>query len=267
MKPQSTSIKVRIAITSALTASFSLLVPTSAMADEKVIESEQKSGIVNNVEAKPFMEHFGQTAPLFQSLAQGKVTASPDAVVSFDRVGVTSLPNPQIEIDRLAKVEAEKKEKEANEKAEKEKKEAEERRLEAEQVNSLSSVASLEYPHFMPSGIEPMSEIDERIVDIAATGLGKPYVWGGTTPDGWDCSGYVQWVYKQAGINIPRVNQWEAGKVTTNPVPGDIVVQNGQSHVGIYVGGGMMYSAMNPTDGTKFHPVNIYPSYFVHIER
>lgn len=267
MKHSSKSIKARIAITGAITASLSLLAPTAAMANEKTIDNDRASETVNNVSAKSFMEHIEQTAPLFKSAIRGTITASPDAKISFDRVAVTSLPNPQIEIDRLAKIEADKKEKEAKEKAEKEKQEAEKKRQEAEQANAIRTASSIEDPHFMPTGIEPMSDMDEKIVDIAATGLGSPYVWGGTTPDGWDCSGYVQWVYKQAGIDIPRVNQWTAGKVTTNPVPGDIVVQNNQSHVGIYVGGGMMYSAMNPSDGTKFHPVNIYPSYFVHIDR
>lgn len=90
---------------------------------------------------------------------------------------------------------------------------------------------------------------------IAYTGIGHPYVWGGTTPAGWDCSGFTQWVYAQAGISIPRVQAWSIMKPTSTPVPGDLVVQNGGAHVGIYVGNGMMISALNPSQGTLLHAV------------
>ena len=91
---------------------------------------------------------------------------------------------------------------------------------------------------------------------IAYTGIGSPYVWGGTTPSGWDCSGFTQWVYAQAGISIPRVNAWNAMTPTSTPAPGDLVMQNGGAHVGIYVGNGMMISALNPSQGTILHAVS-----------
>lgn len=91
---------------------------------------------------------------------------------------------------------------------------------------------------------------------IAYTGIGSPYLWGGTTPSGWDCSGFTQWVYAQAGISIPRTNAWTIMKPTSAPAPGDLVVQNGGAHVGIYVGNGMMISALNPSQGTLLHAVS-----------
>lgn len=93
------------------------------------------------------------------------------------------------------------------------------------------------------------------LAGIAYTGIGHPYVWGGTTPAGWDCSGFTQWVYAQAGISIPRVQAWSIMKPTSTPMPGDLVVQNGGAHVGIYVGNGMMISALNPSQGTLLHAV------------
>jgi cell wall-associated NlpC family hydrolase len=93
------------------------------------------------------------------------------------------------------------------------------------------------------------------IAALAYTGIGRPYVWGGTTPNGWDCSGFTQWVYAQAGISIPRVNAWTAMTPTSTPQPGDLVMQNGGAHVGIYVGNGMMISALNPSQGTLLHSV------------
>lgn len=94
------------------------------------------------------------------------------------------------------------------------------------------------------------------LAGIAYTGIGNPYVWGGTTPSGWDCSGFTQWVYAQAGISIPRVNAWNAMTPTSTPAPGDLVMQNGGAHVGIYVGNGMMISALNPSQGTILHAVS-----------
>ncbi|WP_307857586.1 C40 family peptidase [Paenarthrobacter sp. DKR-5] len=98
------------------------------------------------------------------------------------------------------------------------------------------------------------------IVANAYEGLGHTYVWGGTSPsDGWDCSGFVQWAYALAGIDLPRTEQWEALTRTSTPSPGDLVVQNPDgpghwSHVGIYVGDGMMISALNPSVGTVLLP-------------
>ncbi|WP_312875883.1 C40 family peptidase [Arthrobacter terrae] len=92
------------------------------------------------------------------------------------------------------------------------------------------------------------------VAAAAYGGIGHPYVWGGNTPSGWDCSGFVQWAYAQAGISLPRTNQWNGMVQTSNPQPGDLVVQNGGVHVGIYVGNGMVISALNPSDGTVLLP-------------
>lgn len=102
---------------------------------------------------------------------------------------------------------------------------------------------------------------DQSIVDTAHHGLGGAYVWGGTDYMAWDCSGYVQWVYAQNGISIPRVtwDQFAAGTPTTSPRPGDLVSQNGGSHVGIYLGGDQMISALNPQEGTIVHSVHAMP--------
>lgn len=113
-----------------------------------------------------------------------------------------------------------------------------------------------------------------KIIAAAREGLGGSYVWGGTDFKAWDCSGYVLWAMSKAGIQgIPRTEQWEVGKKTTNPQPGDLVVQipdgtNHWSHVGIYAGDGMMYSALNPSAGTLLHPVDWNPGseYFTFID-
>jgi peptidoglycan DL-endopeptidase CwlO len=108
--------------------------------------------------------------------------------------------------------------------------------------------------------LQNLSQIRKDILRFAQEGVGGTYVWGGTAFKAWDCSGYVQWIYRQVGINLPRTEQWTVGTRTDNPRPGDLVVQNADGpnhwgHVGIYAGDGMMYSALNPVVGTLAHPI------------
>lgn len=114
----------------------------------------------------------------------------------------------------------------------------------------------------------PASPKLEQVVNAAKKGLGTSYVWGGTSPvTGWDCSGYVQWVYAQAGISLPRTFQWVgAEKINQkDAVPGDIVVQNDGMHIGIYSGNGIMWSALNPSVGTLEHSTSIMKADFYRI--
>ncbi|MGO1726974.1 C40 family peptidase [Glutamicibacter bergerei] len=103
------------------------------------------------------------------------------------------------------------------------------------------------------------------IAGTAAKYSGVPYVWGGNTPSGWDCSGFVKYVYAQHGINIARGTSAILGsgqfKRTSSPKPGDLVFQNGGGHVGIYLGGGQMIGAQNPSVGTMIHSVTRNPLY------
>lgn len=105
----------------------------------------------------------------------------------------------------------------------------------------------------------------EAVVKAAYSGVGNPYVWGGNTPAGWDCSGFTKWAYAKAGINIQRTTSsiLASGqfKRTSTPQPGDLVFQNGGKHVGIYVGDGKMIGAQNPSVGTILHSVNRNPVY------
>lgn len=96
------------------------------------------------------------------------------------------------------------------------------------------------------------------IVATAQSGIGAGYVWGGKSFGAWDCSGFVSYVYAQHGINLTSYTFAMKNELrpTANPQPGDIVFQNGYNHVGIYVGNGMMISALNPSDGTQLHPVS-----------
>jgi len=82
------------------------------------------------------------------------------------------------------------------------------------------------------------------VVGIAMQYLGVPYVWGGESPKGFDCSGLVAYVYAQVGVSLPHytVAQWNYSDSASVPrdqlEPGDLVFFAGLGHVGIYVGGG-----------------------------
>ncbi|ASS87151.1 hypothetical protein GLN3_08645 [Geobacillus lituanicus] len=97
-----------------------------------------------------------------------------------------------------------------------------------------------------PKGQAPASKLDviELIADAAEL-LGTPYVWGGETPEaGFDCSGFIYYLFAQQGILLPRTvaDIWSVGKPVSSPAVGDIVFfetyKKGPSHAGIYIGNG-----------------------------
>lgn len=102
------------------------------------------------------------------------------------------------------------------------------------------------------------------VVAYAKKFLDVPYVWGGTTPAGFDCSGLVQYVYrKSVGIKLPRVSQAQRNVGTrvsrAQALPGDMVNYN--HHVGIYLGDGYMIHAPKPRDKVRIAKVYGNPVY------
>lgn len=98
----------------------------------------------------------------------------------------------------------------------------------------------------------------DRAVALARSQTGQPYVWGGTAPGGFDCSGFVQWVYTKAGLPVPRQleDQLAQGKRVERAAlkPGDLVTfvntyKEGLSHGGIYLGNNLFESASDEAHG------------------
>ena len=95
-----------------------------------------------------------------------------------------------------------------------------------------------------------------QIARMARSFAGTPYVWGGSTPSGFDCSGFVQYVYRKMGVNLPRVSyqQAQAGpRVALSELQaGDLVAwdnstrNNGADHIAIYLGGGLISESPRP---------------------
>ncbi|MFT4199593.1 C40 family peptidase [Gordonia sp. (in: high G+C Gram-positive bacteria)] len=98
-----------------------------------------------------------------------------------------------------------------------------------------------------------------RAVRAALSQRGVPYVWGGTTPKGFDCSGLTQWAYRRAGLELPRLaqNQDDAGfRVSRAQVqPGDLAVWDG--HVAMIVGDGQMVEAGDPVQVNPIRTTNL----------
>lgn len=101
-----------------------------------------------------------------------------------------------------------------------------------------------------------------EIVNYAKRFLGTPYVWGGTTPSGFDCSGFTSYVYRNAaGISLPRTSGSQAGVGTYigskgSLQPGDLVFFGSPTHhVGIYVGGGSYIHSPRTGDVVKISPL------------
>ena len=103
-----------------------------------------------------------------------------------------------------------------------------------------------------------MNPSGNDIVSIAMSLTGIPYVYGGSTPAGFDCSGFTQYVYARAGISIPRTSgaQGAAGTFVSasEARPGDLV-WHAYGHVGIYAGNGMVVEATTPGSVTKVQPL------------
>jgi len=110
------------------------------------------------------------------------------------------------------------------------------------------------------------------VVAIAMQYLGVPYVWGGASPSGFDCSGFIQYVFNQVGVSLPHhaASQYGYGTpVALNDLqPGDLVFFDGLGHAGIYIGGGQFIHAPHTGDVVKISSMSgWYSSTFVGARR
>lgn len=107
----------------------------------------------------------------------------------------------------------------------------------------------------------PASVTGQALADYALQFQGYPYVAGGNTPSGWDCSGFVQWVFAQFGVSLPHYSgaQMSVGTAVgsiAEAAPGDIIVNT--QHAAIYIGNGMVINALNPAQGTQVTSLAVF---------
>ncbi len=130
---------------------------------------------------------------------------------------------------------------------------------------TVSQVSTVSAPDCLPGVGQAPNDAAATAIAYAEQQLGKPYLWGGTGPDSFDCSGLVMMAYRAAGIDLPRTSelQWARGPRLSPHLaqPGDLVFFAGSDgtvkspgHVGLVIGGGLMIEAY----GTGY-PIRVAP--------
>lgn len=125
---------------------------------------------------------------------------------------------------------------------------------------------------FTIHGVNGGSSADKSAVSTIREYLGTPYVWGGESPKGFDCSGLLQYVWGKQGVQIPRTSQeqWNTGQTVGKSQlrPGDAVfftgsdgTQSAPGHVGMYIGNGKFVEAPHTGSSVRISNLNGYPGY------
>ncbi|MEC3951803.1 C40 family peptidase [Nocardia sp. CDC153] len=117
-------------------------------------------------------------------------------------------------------------------------------------------------PAPMPAAM-PKRTTGQRALDAARSKLGAYYRAGGNGPDSFDCSGFVQWSYREAGVELPRTSYSQLAAGTPVPLddlqPGDLVSYYGGGHSAMYLGDGKIIHASDYGSGVTISPLNNMP--------
>jgi cell wall-associated NlpC family hydrolase len=133
-------------------------------------------------------------------------------------------------------------------------------------ANQLAAIKSASITRVASNGIPVAGQAKgpgAAVVAVAKRQIGTPYVWGGESKAGFDCSGLVQFAYKKLGINLPRTaaEQGKAGRaVSYNHLrPGDLLVEGNGDHVVMYAGNGRVIAAPHTGTTVQYQPLSYFP--------
>ena len=240
---QTATAKRNVATASALIAGATLLTPVTANAAQVTVPNTGIAAEVPGIENVPGIANVPGIEQWIPSLA-GKADRGADvraAIAAVKNVpGIANVPGFNAWIDGV-----------------------EAKYAPAKAQTEYRAVAKASAPAAAPAP-KPQPSQGERIVSIAKSKIGSPYVYGAAGPNAFDCSGFTSWVYSQTGKQIPRTSgaQASAGrKVAISDLqPGDIVVYySGASHVAIYAGNGQIIDALNSGTPVGYRPLNYMP--------
>jgi cell wall-associated NlpC family hydrolase len=109
----------------------------------------------------------------------------------------------------------------------------------------------------------PQLTVGEKALQAAQSKIGAPYAYGAAGPSSFDCSGLVQWAYKQVGVNVPRTSQAQLGAGAPVALaelrPGDVVSFNGGGHSALYAGNGNVVHASTSGQPVKVAALSSMP--------
>lgn len=223
----------------AVCATFVAAAPAATAADQSGVAASERSFPKTSVARKDVL----------------KESVSTDVKGNWGGIESLNVPKTKSQAEKDAEAKAEQERQEAAARAQQE--------AAAQQAAAASRSAtrsSLESSSSASLTVNPPdSKTAAALVSYAEQFVGQvPYVWGGSTTSGWDCSGFVMYVFAQFGISLPHSSGAQAGYGTAVPSlasaqPGDIIANS--AHAGIYVGNGMVVNALNPSQGTQITPV------------
>lgn len=133
-------------------------------------------------------------------------------------------------------------------------------RLATQQQQQLAAALPVASASASPSAPGPLPASRGNVVAIAMQYLGVPYVWGGASPSGFDCSGFTMYVYAQIGVSLPHYTgaQYAMGVAVPRSQlqPGDLVFFDGLGHEGMYIGNNQFIHAPHTGDVVKISSIS-----------
>lgn len=226
------------------------------------------------LEQTPVQAASAPAAPSAPAVTAPSTTAAKSPAVSaFGKIAVEPVAKPtgptpwqlRMRAEReAAREQAAQERREAQEQAAQER--AAEQQAQAQEQERTESAPSRSQERQAPAPAAPEAETSapaapaasSNVIEIAKQYIGTPYVYGGSDPSGFDCSGFTQYVFAKAGKSLPRVTTAQQAAVTpvSDPQPGDLVFFGSPSwHVGIYVGDGMMIDAPRTGKSVSIRPI------------